>query len=58
LGRSPILTQNQRLVEELKNIAADKGATPSQIAIAWVLAKGQILFRLLVPVNKLNSQNP
>ncbi len=33
------LTQNQRLVEELKKIAAQKGATPSQIAIAWVLAK-------------------
>jgi aryl-alcohol dehydrogenase-like predicted oxidoreductase len=35
------LTQNQRLVEALKKIAAQKGATPSQIAIAWVLAKGK-----------------
>jgi aryl-alcohol dehydrogenase-like predicted oxidoreductase len=35
------LAQNQRLVEELKKLADQKGATPSQIAIAWVLAKGQ-----------------
>jgi aryl-alcohol dehydrogenase-like predicted oxidoreductase len=35
------LTKNQRLVEELKKIAAEKDATPSQIAIAWVLAKSK-----------------
>ncbi len=35
------LTKNQHLVDELKQIAAQKGATPSQIAIAWVLAKGK-----------------
>jgi aryl-alcohol dehydrogenase-like predicted oxidoreductase len=34
------LAQNQRLVEELKQIASDKGVSPSQLAIAWVLAKG------------------
>jgi aryl-alcohol dehydrogenase-like predicted oxidoreductase len=40
------LAQNQRLIEELKQIAADKGILPSQLAIAWVLAKG----RKIVPV--------
>jgi aryl-alcohol dehydrogenase-like predicted oxidoreductase len=32
--------RNQRLVEELKSLAAEKGLRPSQLAIAWVLAKG------------------
>ncbi|MCI0338621.1 MAG: aldo/keto reductase [Acidobacteria bacterium] len=40
------LAQNQRLVEELKKIAAEKGIRPAQLAIAWVLAKG----RYIVPV--------
>jgi aryl-alcohol dehydrogenase-like predicted oxidoreductase len=35
------LAQNQRLVDELKQIAAEKGVSPSQLAIAWVLAKGK-----------------
>jgi aryl-alcohol dehydrogenase-like predicted oxidoreductase len=30
--------RNQRLVDALQALAADKGATPSQLAIAWVLA--------------------
>lgn len=30
---------NQALVELLKNIAADKNATPAQIALAWLLAQ-------------------
>jgi len=34
------LEQNQRLVARLKEIAADKGITQVQLAIAWVLAKG------------------
>ena len=34
------LAQNQRLVEELKQIASEKGISPSQLAIAWVLGKG------------------
>ena len=38
--RDDNLAQNQRLVEELRKIASDKGMTPSQLAIAWVLAKG------------------
>ncbi|HEX4021386.1 MAG TPA: aldo/keto reductase [Acidobacteriaceae bacterium] len=35
------LAQNLRLVEVLKTIAAAKGASPTQLAIAWVLAKGK-----------------
>jgi aryl-alcohol dehydrogenase-like predicted oxidoreductase len=34
------LARNQRLVEALARVAAELGATPSQLAIAWVLAKG------------------
>jgi aryl-alcohol dehydrogenase-like predicted oxidoreductase len=32
--------RNQLLVEDLKQIASQKGVSPSQLAIAWVLAKG------------------
>ena len=32
--------RNQRLVEALESLAADKGVRPAQLAIAWVLAKG------------------
>ncbi|MEH2082371.1 MAG: aldo/keto reductase [Nostoc sp.] len=35
------LAQNQRLIEELNQIAAEKKILPSQLAIAWVLAKGK-----------------
>jgi aryl-alcohol dehydrogenase-like predicted oxidoreductase len=33
--------QNMRLVERVGEVAAEKGCTPSQLAIAWVLAQGQ-----------------
>ena len=33
--------KNLELVEEIKTLAADKGCTPSQLAIAWVLAQGE-----------------
>jgi aryl-alcohol dehydrogenase-like predicted oxidoreductase len=33
--------RNQRLVEALQQVAADKGVTPTQLAIAWVLAKDE-----------------
>jgi aryl-alcohol dehydrogenase-like predicted oxidoreductase len=33
------LGQNQRLVDTLRQLATEKGATASQLAIAWVLAK-------------------
>jgi aryl-alcohol dehydrogenase-like predicted oxidoreductase len=32
--------RNQRLVDTLQALAADRGASPAQLAIAWVLAKG------------------
>ena len=38
--RDENLARNQRLVEELRKIASEKGMTASQLAIAWVLAKG------------------
>ena len=33
--------RNQRIVDALRSLAAERGATPSQLAIAWVLAKGE-----------------
>lgn len=33
--------QNQRLIATLQELAAEKNARPSQLAIAWVLAKGK-----------------
>lgn len=33
--------KNLKLVEKIKTLAAQKGCTPSQLAIAWVLAQGQ-----------------
>ncbi len=33
------LVQNQQLVAELKSLAKEKAVTPTQLAIAWVLAK-------------------
>jgi aryl-alcohol dehydrogenase-like predicted oxidoreductase len=40
------LSRNQKLVETLAALAAERGQRPSQLAIAWVLAKG----RNIVPV--------
>jgi aryl-alcohol dehydrogenase-like predicted oxidoreductase len=37
------LARNQQLVDKLKVIAADKGITPVQLAIAWVRAKGSFI---------------
>jgi len=39
--------QNQRLIETLRSLASDKRATPSQLAIAWVLAKGETIVPLI-----------
>jgi aryl-alcohol dehydrogenase-like predicted oxidoreductase len=33
--------RNDRLVETLRALAAEKGVSPTQLAIAWVLAKGE-----------------
>jgi aryl-alcohol dehydrogenase-like predicted oxidoreductase len=35
------LARNQRLIAALRDLASKKGATPSQLAVAWVLAKGK-----------------
>jgi hypothetical protein len=34
------LLQNMKLVERVKQLAAAKGCTPGQLALAWVLAQG------------------
>lgn len=41
------LAQNQRLVARLKQIAAARGITSSQLAIAWVLAKSTSIVPLI-----------
>ena len=41
------LQRNERLVETLRQMATEKGATSSQLAIAWVLAKGSSLVPLI-----------
>ncbi|MGW2958624.1 aldo/keto reductase [Streptomyces sp. NPDC001220] len=35
------LEANLRLAEKVKEIAAEKGVTPAQLALAWVLAQGE-----------------
>jgi aryl-alcohol dehydrogenase-like predicted oxidoreductase len=37
------LDQNRKLAEKVKEIANDKGVTPAQLALAWVLAQGDDL---------------
>jgi aryl-alcohol dehydrogenase-like predicted oxidoreductase len=39
--------RNQRLVDALRSLAAQKRATASQLAIAWVLAKGKTIVPLI-----------
>jgi aryl-alcohol dehydrogenase-like predicted oxidoreductase len=41
------LDRNGRTVEALRHMAAEKGATASQLAIAWVLAKGPSIVPLI-----------
>ena len=41
------LERNQRLVEILQQSAMEKGVSPSQLAIAWVLAKGTMIVPLI-----------
>jgi aryl-alcohol dehydrogenase-like predicted oxidoreductase len=36
------LEANLRLVDEIGKVAADKGCTPGQLALAWVLAQGAV----------------
>jgi len=35
--------KNLQVLEQIKSIAAEKGCTPSQLALAWVLAQGEDL---------------
>ena len=35
------LEKNTRLVENLKGLAKERGVTPAQLALAWVLSRGQ-----------------
>lgn len=39
--RGPNLEQNKRFVDALASFARDHGATPSQVAVAWVLSRGE-----------------
>ncbi len=39
--REENLKQNLALVEKIKEIATEKGCTPAQLALAWVLAQGE-----------------
>lgn len=41
------LARNKRLVETLKELAGGRGVTPSQLAVAWVLAKGERIVPLI-----------
>jgi aryl-alcohol dehydrogenase-like predicted oxidoreductase len=41
------LERNQHLVETLRQLAREKGATASQLAIAWALAKGPSIVPLI-----------
>jgi len=40
------LTKNARFVELIRDIAAQKGATEAQVALAWVLAQGDDIFTI------------
>jgi aryl-alcohol dehydrogenase-like predicted oxidoreductase len=39
--RSENLEQNQKLIDTLNTLATARGVTPAQLAIAWVLARGE-----------------
>jgi aryl-alcohol dehydrogenase-like predicted oxidoreductase len=41
------LANNQKLVDALAELAAEKGVTPAQLAIAWVLARGKSIVPVL-----------
>jgi aryl-alcohol dehydrogenase-like predicted oxidoreductase len=46
--------RNQQLVDKVKQLAVDKGCSPAQLALAWVLAQGQEL--LAIPGTKRRSR--
>lgn len=46
------LQHNLKLVEALQAIAREKGATPAQLAFAWVLSRGEDIIPLVGPRNR------
>jgi aryl-alcohol dehydrogenase-like predicted oxidoreductase len=46
--------RNLALVDEVKKIAADKGCSPAQLALAWVLAQGEEV--LAIPGTRRRSR--
>lgn len=46
--------RNLQLVEQVKSLAATKGCTPAQLALAWVLAQGQDI--IAIPGTKRRSR--
>ena len=47
-------TRNLQLVEQVKALAADKGCSPAQLALAWVLAQGDDV--VAIPGTKKRSR--
>jgi aryl-alcohol dehydrogenase-like predicted oxidoreductase len=45
--REENLRRNLELVEQLRAIAEERGASPAQLAIAWVLSRGQDIVPLI-----------
>jgi aryl-alcohol dehydrogenase-like predicted oxidoreductase len=45
--REENLRRNLELVDRLRAIAEDKGASPAQLAIAWVLSRGEDIVPLI-----------
>lgn len=41
---------NQRVVEQIRAVAAEAGATPAQVALAWLYAQGERLGLPVVPI--------
>jgi aryl-alcohol dehydrogenase-like predicted oxidoreductase len=48
------LRQNLRIVDEVRAVAKEAGATPAQVAIAWLLAQGDDIAP--IPGNKRVSR--
>jgi aryl-alcohol dehydrogenase-like predicted oxidoreductase len=47
------VAQNQAIVERVRAVASRKGVTPAQIALAWVLSRGEQV--LAIPGTQLRS---
>ena len=45
--RAENLVQNRKLVDRLRKLAAEKGISASQMAIAWVLAKSESIIPVM-----------